>query len=432
MTMRLGVVIQRKETYRLVGSVIEEALRQGMDVVCWHNYGHPQKGLKAYQFPSEESVPRFIHGRPVVRSYRSPSELKALLLEDSVGCVIALEPPVAHFPECRPWEGPPWILLQYLGDTVYNCGPIDLLTADAIAVHSEWWVKWMVRRLAAEGRIDDPERFEGELREKSVIVGVPELDQISLLNPDPARVRWGIPAGKPVVVLLPFPGAVNPFSFWANRIYLESNPLKQMASIVLKKRWDYWQWVRDGWNDEAVVENIRRFCDQNGALLVVKSRLKTPIPRYTARLADICLYDESPRYPATILDVLSIASFSIGFYSGAVLESIALGVPHLTISFSGRDYYDLDPSHLVCFDTYYGHEEGSIFQFQHATTAMTIPEVIRKLPHLQLADFSMKEEARAAYLSKFCGPVDGTASARVLEIAKQIRRGVERKVSHGF
>src|SRR5262249_27779899 len=73
LTMRLGVLILRKNYYRLLGPVVEEALRRGYDVECWHDWSGPRRGAKSSEFP--DTPPVFAAGTPRVTGYGGTADL---------------------------------------------------------------------------------------------------------------------------------------------------------------------------------------------------------------------------------------------------------------------------------------------------------------------------------------------------------------------
>ena len=193
----------------------------------------------------------------------------------------------------------------------------------------------------------------------------------------------------------------------------EPSRLKQVANIVRRTglRFAYWPHAWHGWNDLNVVKAIRRFCDRNGAYLLVKSRRKTPVPAYTQALADRCVYDDS-FYPATVLEALSVASLSVSYYSNSVFESVSLGVPHLCMTYSSEDY---NGGYSSYFSRFYTPAEGSAFQFRGVATAWSIPEALSQLPNKTLDDFAMDTEARARYIHKFLTHDAGNGGVRTAE-----------------
>jgi hypothetical protein len=78
--------------------------------------------------------------------------------------------------------------------------------------------------------------------------------------------------------------------------------------------------------------------------------------------------------------------------------SVALGVPHLCLTYGSEDY---NGSELTYFRQFYTPEEGSAFQFRGVSTAWRLPEVIDRLPARRLEDFAIDRSARDAYVRTF-------------------------------
>ena len=327
--MKAAIMVARSPEYRLLGPVVDAALARGWSVDCLHDYGQPRAGLKGYQFPSMETAPRFFNGQPGFQSYANPSQLRDVLEHEGFDVLISAATAQSHgqVPAQRPGK---WVSLQYLVDSIISHTPEQLLAADVVGFYSEWWIRWASQYYESRGQIPDQATFTRRWQEKAAFIGLPELDASRQIDPAEVRRRWGIPAGQPVVVLLPFGQGIGRAAFWPRRIFGEPSRFKQALHVLAARRFEFWPDVLRGQTDARVVQALRAFCDRNGAYLLVKSRQKTPIPAYTEALADKCMYDEC-YYPATILEALSIASLSVGYYTGTVLEAIPLGVPHLCL-----------------------------------------------------------------------------------------------------
>ena len=393
--MKVAFIITRDPEYRVCAEVIEAALARGWDVECWHDYSQARNGLKGYQFPSVDAVPVFRNGRPLIRTYQGLNELRGWLTDLRTDIAIGGRP--HHFGLPMPAPRPFCVLLQYTIDSFCWFGPDNLLSWDLHAAYARWWVDWSANLFELDGLVIDTDAYLRKAMAHSAFVGIPEIDTAARIDPDEERRRWGIPRDQPVVVLFPFPQGVGRNTFWPQRICAEPSRLKQLANIAAYRRLEYWPDVRHGWNDRAVVTALRRFCDRNGAYLLVKSRQKTPVPSYTAAVADRCMYDDS-FYPATVLEALSIASLSVSYYSNSVFESVALGVPHLCVTYAAADY---NGEHTNYFSTFYTPAEGSAFQFKGVSTAWNIRETLDGLPGKTLGDFAMDSDARARYVEKF-------------------------------
>lgn len=393
--MRLAILIQREAYYRLLGPLVEAAFARGWSVECWHDYGQGRSGFKGYQFPAVEAVPRFRNGTPVIKTHHGAAELRTWLTEMRADAIVTVG--VNAFEMPLPTPRPLVVCHQYFLDSLVWEGPKSALAWDLLTLHSRWWLDWSADLFEAEGAPGGRAAFLREISERSAFVGLPELDVVSQIDPDEVRHRWGIAPGRPVVVLFPFPQGVGRNTFWPQRICAEPSRVKQAAHIVARRRFEYLSHMWHGWNDANVVKALRRFCDRSGAYLIVKSRQKTPVPRYLEAVADRCLYDET-HYPATVLEALSIASLSVSYYSNSVFESVALGVPHLCVTFSAEDYNG-GATHY--FSSFYTPEEGSPFQFRGVSSAWSIAETLRRLRGMSVGDFAMDPEARTRYIEKF-------------------------------
>ena len=393
--MKVAVLIPRDAQYKLFAPVIEAALARGWEVECWHDYSQLRDGAKGYQFPAIETVPPFRNGTPVVRTYQGTRELTTWLAGMRADVVISSG--VYRLERPLPARRPLLVCQQYFIDSLAWAGPEGVLDWDLLALYSRWWLDWSAGLFEAEGLLGNADVYLRQAEERSAYVGLPELDAVSSIDPAEVRERWGIPPHQPVVVLFPFPQGVGRDVFWPRRICGEGNRLKQLANIVAHRRFEYWPHIRHGWNDANVVKALRRFCDRHGACLLVKSRQKTPVPAYTDALADRCLYDER-YYPATILEALSIASLSVSYYSNSVFESVALGVPHLCVTYTAEDYNGAASNY---FSRFYTPEEGSAFQFRGVSTAWSIRETLDRLPGRTLEDFAIDPAARQRYIEKF-------------------------------
>jgi len=417
--MEIAFQIERKNYYRLLGPIIDEALRKGWDVECWHDYDQPRTGGKGYEFPDVESAPMFVHGKPAFKIYHGTSELENWVLHKAMDAVVSLNTPSRCFGDPLPSSKPKWISIQHALDFFVNNHVEDILTADMAALYSDWWLTMGIRYFQMQGLIQPGEQIKRCIATKTLSVGFPEVDQCRFIDRTEVRRRWGIPQDQPVVALLPFPGAAGPRSFWPRQVYLEPSLLSQVKDILFQRRFEYWRHVLHGWNDSSVVRAVRTFCDRNEAYLLVKSRLKTPIPKHTTALADKCLYDEL-HYPATILEALSIASLCIHFYSTAVTESAYVSVPSLCIYYPIEDLDEYDEQTLAYLKLWRNTQDNGLFQFRGVSSTMSIPEVIKTLPHKSLADFEMDPQARSAYVEKFLGYDDGQSSKRVLDAIQSL------------
>ena len=401
--MRIAFIVHRKNYYRLLGPVIEEGLRRGWRVQCWHDWSHPRRGGKASEFP--DAVPLLKHGAPEIHTFQGLDDLAARLGKDSPDVIVALDPPRA---DVKAATRARWLWLQYSADILFYETPQPFLDADVLATYSPYWAD----------RLEELHRETGQgaaVRRRTRSVGMPELDVIPRIDPDEVRRRFGLPADRPIVLYLPFPLRSNPPTFWLRGVFTPSTRLGQTARALLARRNDYWDDVRQGRNDRRLVEAVRGFCDRAGAALVMKSRLKDPIPRYALRRAERALYDPS-HYPPTILELLSVASLCIHAYSTSVFEAAACGVPSLCLAPADADMGL--PAYVHEF--VHNLKPEGIYNWPGAAYGAPLREAFDGFARWRLEDFPLEAGTRRAYVERFLGFDDRQGSVRLLDLAREL------------
>jgi hypothetical protein len=305
-----------------------------------------------------------------------------------------------------------WIGVQYMTNLVNPFGADGLGAADLVAGYSPFWLEHAFEYLGLTGAPVGPEA-EARIRRRFRVVGVPELDQVDLIAPAAVRRQFGLPEGRPVVLYLPYPLRSNPPTFWARHVWGPPGRLRRAAAVLGGLRPRYWPWAARDWCDRRLGEALRAFCDANRALLVVKSRLKDPVPRHTEALADLVLYDPS-HYPATILELLSVAALCVHFYSSAAYEAVFSGVPSLCIAPDPGDM-GLSPAWSR---TLFHPREGGSYRWDGAAWCLTVPEFIEAMPRRRLGDFALDAGARARYVETFLAFDDTRSAERLLDLVE--------------
>jgi hypothetical protein len=419
--VRVAFLIGRRNFYRLFGPIVDRALERGWQTECWHDWGQPRRGPKALEFP--DAAPRFSHGRPMIRNFEGATELSGLLASTRPGAVISLQ-----YPAGVSRDGPTrWFGLQYTLDVAQLLDGTGATPFDGIGLHTAHWRDLVADalRLAAYNRAQgvgsspapvDDGAVASLLRERGTLIGFPEMDQWHTIDRAVVRKHLGIGPETPVVLYLPFPFKSNPRTFWVRHVFGRSSRVWREAAVALGGRREYAPHVRAGWTDRAVVQAVRAFCDRNGAMLIVKSRAKDPVPGYLRRRADRVFGDEH-HYPATILELLSVSSLCLHFFSTAAYEAAYAHVPSICIAPDEEDL-GFPPT----WRKFLNVERGNSFHFPGVVYPMGLDEVLHRLPQSRLADYSLELAARAQYVEKFVGFDDGKSSDRVLDAVQSLVR----------
>jgi len=124
------------------------------------------------------------------------------------------------------------------------------------------------------------------------------------------------------------------------------------------------------------------------------------------------LYEQTD-YPAIILEVMSIASLCLHFFSTVAYEAAYAGVPSVCVTADGDDL-GFWP---IWREWFLSDAAGTSFNFPGVTYPMSVGQVVEGLAARRLADFPLEPAARAQYLEKFVGADDGKASERLLDLA---------------
>lgn len=414
--MKLAFSIGAPNHYRLLGPVIDRALARGWGVECWQD-GDQNVKRRFGAWGRTPVLPAFRCGTPAIRAYghgRAFSELVSMHRPD---VLVALRRPRGAEPDGRTR----WLGLQYTLNIWEFIDAAGRTPFDAVGIHTDYWRAraadslriLMVNQGRSPETVDD-RAIEATMRTCSTVVGFPQMDQLQHVDRAALRARLGLDPQRPVVVYCPFPFKSNPRTFWVKHIYGASRAHQRLA-LRLRGGQRYRSHVAGGWDDRAVVKAVRAFCDANGAALVVKQRAKDPVPGYLRRAADCVIRDHAAAsdYPSKLLELMSIASLCLHFFSTVAYEAAYAGVPSVCITADGQDL-GFAP---IWQEWFLSEATGSSFNFPGVTYPMRIGEIVADLRRRRLADFPVEPAARAQYLEKFVGTDDGKASDRLLDRA---------------
>src|SRR5262245_7069296 len=139
--MRLAFLIKRKNYYRLLGPVVEEALRRGHAVQCWHDWSGSRDSVK--EFP--DVAPALSAGIPEVVPFQGVADLAERWRDDPPDAVLSIDAPD---PEPCAAAKTRWVWLQYGADMLLlETAREGIADADSIAFYSDYWVRQIERHV---------------------------------------------------------------------------------------------------------------------------------------------------------------------------------------------------------------------------------------------------------------------------------------------
>lgn len=405
--MQIAFLIERNIYYKSFGSVIDEALKRGHKVFCFHDYSQPKDNhQKAYQFPSITDAPSFKNGNVELIQYKNNQELLQKMQQHNIEVLVSLHFSHQHVElrENVKKQGVYWVSLQNSFDTVNFAKYVHL--PDRYLVYTNKWIDWIVDYRAKKG-VDQP------LKETVKPVGFFQLDQKNMINKEEIKAKWNIPKNKKVVLLLPFPSTSTGDSLWAPIIYTRNFSFKNLIKAlknINKFKLSYIKQLIKGQNDKNVILALKKFCDKNNAYLLVKSRKKDLVSKYIENIADKVLYD-TEFYPATILKCLSIADLCVHFYSSTITEAIPFDTPCLCIAPFQKDWTSIQGD---LWDMLLIKAER-MFNFPGASYSLRIPQIIKELPKKIFNDFVLTKQAKQQFTEEFVGNPNQNYSLNVLK-----------------
>jgi len=428
MSVKIGFLIVRNAYYKHFGTMIDEALKSGHEVFCFHDYSQPRHGNKGYQFPFLENMPGFRFGSAKAISYNNNIELLAAVEKHHIQVLITIHFLPQYFEVRRQLkkQGILWFSIQSVCDMLPNAEYMHL--PDRYFVYSDAWFSLALHLLANQGIIKEQDidyqkrKLEGRVK----TFGFAELEQSEMLDSHQIKKDWGIPQDKKVVLLLPFTFNSSADRFWRPFVYEKNNLFIQTFLVFLYpvlypllakrcprlKQWlAFFGQVFRKENDKTLMLSLKKFCQKNNAYLLVKSRKKDPVKPYLTQIADKVLYDEEI-YPSTIMKCMKIADLCCNFYSSAVLEASSMGVPSICISPKEDDWADVwYPLWELLFS-----KANDLHDFPGVSYKLGIPEAIRAFSERTLADFPLNKEKQKEYVEKYVGPLDGKYSSKVVKV----------------
>jgi len=301
---------------------------------------------------------------------------------------------------------------------------------DAFFVFSSYWKSEFVKEVK-HCKILNKEELT-LLKGKIYVVGFPELDGVNKLDNSLIRDKYGIGQNQKIVFFDPT-GIVrhvpNTFykyyfilygSLWLKVIQLVRSILSDVRQYGLAFLFKIFTLIFKVYTSkkmpryETIFFQLKEYCLEHDIFLVCKSRPKNNDPKWLKDNCDLFCYDQS-YYPFTLLELLSISNYYVGFYSTSVLEAVYCNIPAKIFQsvptkfqyerYGGNVYEYLEK----CFET-----PGEWLNYQGVVDPC-FWESSKNEMFLELSELSINMDARDKYVEKFLGFDDGQSSKRIFE-----------------
>ena len=424
--MKIVFIIKRNNYFRIFNGLIREVLSQHCIVECWHDYNGDKK---LNLFPSISDAPNYnIQGNNTKHiSYSGDDELKHKI-EDAtdIDIIVSLHRILTHFNGSYPdfHKSLIWATIYHSPDSYLELTKIksSVLSEPKIReiffVYSEEWL------MLGKKFLNQYYPEKTWLLDESLIghkfIGNPEYDDFKNIRPEDIKKKYSIPKDKEIFLYLPFPnyGVGRSGSYWeiAFSGYFVNTLRKKNGSFDHSKSENFIKNIarklkyisniffegsaRDtflsGSNEVNLFREIKRFCKKNNLYLVVKPRLKFPVPEIIKKESDLVIWDDEKVDSAPIFkELLTISRVSLGFCSYAVTSAVFSSVYHINIKLP-KIYFVNDASKF-----WFPFKENWLLNFKGCSKSMSIQEVINGISNADLKDFQTDIEKRKIYLERF-------------------------------
>ena len=235
-------------------------------------------------------------------------------------------------------------------------------------------------------------------------------DQLADVDAIQTRKRYGIPESTPVVLFMSLKMGVP--DIWRDVVWVEGGKMRRTLKSLIGRNW---RLIPDIWKLHTyreICQELKDFCIRNGALLVVKSRIKNNDPTWLRDMVDVYVGQDETEYPYTSMQLVGISSLCVHFESGAAFEAAFAGVPSLSITIPRPNLYERLPEYSARLRS---KQVGTLFNFPGVISSVDCDRIVQHLRGSNLKDFAMEPSQRSKYVTTFMGYDDMRSSDRILD-----------------
>lgn len=249
-----------------------------------------------------------------------------------------------------------------------------------------------------------------------VQVGFNEINNnINELDKELIRQEFNIEKNKNILTYLPYPTSFDrPNKSWqaaysgiyANYRYEgNKNSILNKLTVIVKYIYLYACvivsptsifWIIKGYSEKKMIKSIKKFCEKNNLLFVIKKRNKHRLIDEGYNLADLIIDDrENNTYPTNYQKLLRISKLVMGYHSTAVFESVKMNVPFLNIE-SPNGHWQ---SNLV--KQFFSVKKNSYLNYPKVVWNYKIKDILRNFEKMHLNNFQINSDYKKKYIEEF-------------------------------
>jgi len=393
-----------------------------------------QKGRKSYQNYRQRFNP--FHDKIEVLFFEDWNSLVEMVVSHEVDIIIANFFLSLRYLKELKRHGIKYIYLQSSFDPITYYPTI--LTAETYELvegylyYSDYYMQCVLGELRKHLHFN-VDQLE-EITKKSFIVGNPEYDSVSLLRRDEILKKYSIDNPKKKVVFFDpmfmsigdFPNYFYKYYFtlfgnwwdkfkgFGKRYLLDCRLNASSACMSFVKLCEIHNVRTKIPKYDELFLSVRKYCDEQGYLLLIKSRPKNNDPTFISELCDYYFYDRS-YFPFSLLEMLYISDAFVGFRGTCIQAAIYMNVPVLAFNMMPLefDYGRYVGDNKVWRDKTV--EVGDWYNYPGLTRVCKWNESVKEAIE-SIGDMKCDVNLRSTYVKKYFGFDDGRSSERILDV----------------
>jgi len=432
---KITFVIQRLPFFKVIGGVIDEALRRGHIVNLALDKSQIGKIHKGVKRPSKHLLPKFLFGKPKIIEYDQVRNLSDSLLPASdvvvlnCGCVSDYENFLDN-PDTYPYQyqkirksGVPLVSLHshFYDNCVLKLNAYS--SVDLTCVLSDYSLKLHKEVLLDMSNLakDQKEQYEKEidqvLNEKVVVTGSALFDMFDNFY---HSKRNNYSKNSDIVFFhLKF---MHRYPFLDIFARYHSRVISALISLCLYKG-DYFSKILKYPRYKDIIKRVGNLAKQNQFNIIVKSRPKhgkqyinelTKISQQFITGADDEFYPEF-----TSMKILQHAKFCVHIRTFAVLESVIAGVPSVHIQIPANPLYS-DKQNFHFIEKIRSCAPETMYNYSGCVWNVPWEDVLYFFDNFDFKTIEQDSEKRDKYIQYFCGITERSASEKQMDAIEKL------------
>ena len=330
---RIIFIIERSNYFRIVSPLIKFFSESGINVELWHDLSAkmPKRVLES---ANPNWLPDFKNSDIDVKSFTEKTDLLEYCSKNTVNYILILSLSAVPYEDIvNKKMRSEWVYLPpYPDDWMLSVKNKEhLLSIDKYVIQTDYWLE---KNIEIFKEISDwfTDEIENEFRKRAIIGGWPQGDQALYINSSRIHYDLGINPQKNIVLWFNFSDSTS--YPWRIRLY-NKYTLFDRIGFIFKNTKNPFTFFRAFFdiNVSDVIKCVRKICDHNNALLVIKYRNRETLLKIEKEMCDHSFNDIN-HFPSINNQLISVANVCVGPFSTAARDAAAMNKPYIMHDFN--------------------------------------------------------------------------------------------------